>query len=266
MKQKHFTLTVLSFQREKKVGKEKADIWRRRRTSASLTAATRGGEAPLWTPRAAFTLIELLVVIAIIAILAAMLLPALNKARNSARTTACLSNCKQIGTCFLMYFDDNQLFLPPNGTTSDLNNGGVMTGMNPRWYSGSYLTPYGFTNTMRYCPSMTDIEHTDQTKRADCGYGMVVNNKKRKLSDWVDPSSALLSMDYTNQYHWYDSASGKYLDAAYFVNETTPQRNVPWQRHDRKACILYADGHTEIMTETVFISYVKGKTHFSPKK
>ncbi|MBO5307327.1 MAG: prepilin-type N-terminal cleavage/methylation domain-containing protein [Lentisphaeria bacterium] len=66
---KQFTLTVLSFQREKKVGKEKADIWRRRRTSASLTAATRGGEAPLWTPRAAFTLIELLVVIAIIAIL-----------------------------------------------------------------------------------------------------------------------------------------------------------------------------------------------------
>ncbi|MBQ8754077.1 MAG: hypothetical protein IJZ19_03535, partial [Lentisphaeria bacterium] len=58
---KHFTLTVLSFQREKKVGKEKAGIWRRRRTSASLTAATRGGGAPLWTPRAAFTLIELLV-------------------------------------------------------------------------------------------------------------------------------------------------------------------------------------------------------------
>ena len=129
--------------------------------------------------QSAFTLIELLVVIAIIAILAAMLLPALNKARNAARTTACLSNCKQIGTCFLMYFDDNQLFLPPNGTTSDLNNGGVMTGMNPRWFSGGYFTPYGFTNSMRYCPSMTDIEHTDQTKRADCAYGMVINNKLR---------------------------------------------------------------------------------------
>ena len=59
MKQKHFTLTVLSFQREKKVGKEKAD------NGGDAAAATRGGGAPLWTPlwtpRAAFTLIEFLV-------------------------------------------------------------------------------------------------------------------------------------------------------------------------------------------------------------
>ena len=54
MKQK-FTLTVLSFQREKKVGKEKAG------NGGDVAAATRGGGAPLWTPRAAFTLIELLV-------------------------------------------------------------------------------------------------------------------------------------------------------------------------------------------------------------
>lgn len=56
MKVKKFTLTVLSFLREKKVGKEKAD------NGGDVAAATRGGEAPLWTPRAAFTLIELLVV------------------------------------------------------------------------------------------------------------------------------------------------------------------------------------------------------------
>ena len=211
-----------------------------------------------------FTLIELLVVIAIIAILAAMLLPALNKARNAARTTACLSNCKQIGTCFLMYFDDNQLFLPPNSTTSELNNKGIMVGMKPRWYSGGYFTPYGFTSSMRYCPSMTDIEHTDQTKRADCGYGMVNHFGKRKLTRWLDPSSALLSMDYSNAYQWYDSSG--YLDYSNFYNTTKPAKNVPWQRHDRKANILYADGHTETMGETVFLSYVKGKTYFSKNK
>ncbi|MBQ8756209.1 MAG: hypothetical protein IJZ19_14340, partial [Lentisphaeria bacterium] len=53
MKNKKFT--VLSFPREKKVGKEKAD------NGGDAAAATRGGGAPLWTPRAAFTLIELLV-------------------------------------------------------------------------------------------------------------------------------------------------------------------------------------------------------------
>ena len=55
MKNKHFTLPVLSFQREKKVGKEKAD------NAATLLRHQRE-QSPLWTPRAAFTLIELLVV------------------------------------------------------------------------------------------------------------------------------------------------------------------------------------------------------------
>ena len=60
-----------------------------------------------------FTLIELLIVIAIIAILAGMLLPALNKARESARGSYCISNLKQQGTGFNMYFSDNREWCPP---------------------------------------------------------------------------------------------------------------------------------------------------------
>lgn len=55
---------------------------------------------------AGFTLIELLVVIAIIAILAAILFPVFAQAREKARQISCLSNMRQMGTAFQMYWQD----------------------------------------------------------------------------------------------------------------------------------------------------------------
>ena len=67
--------------------------------------------------RRGFTLIELLVVIAIIAILAAILFPVYARLKEKAIRTLCLSNCKQLGTAFQLYLDENDGTYPGCGAT-----------------------------------------------------------------------------------------------------------------------------------------------------
>src|SRR5438094_5376899 len=78
---------------------------RRSEIQDRLAPRPRGRESSMRN-RNGFTLIELLVVIAIIAVLAAILFPVFAQAREKARQTACLSNCKQIGTAVMMYAQD----------------------------------------------------------------------------------------------------------------------------------------------------------------
>jgi len=97
-----------------------------RRKSPAFGGSTPGVKAR----QRAFTLIELLVVIAIIAILAAILMPVLDKAKQRALTAECLNNMKQLQTCYRMYVDDNNDFLPLNAV------GGIVNGINS-WITNS---------------------------------------------------------------------------------------------------------------------------------
>lgn len=63
-------------------------------------------------PDRGFTLIELLVVIAILAILAAILFPVFATAKAAAKSGVCLSNLRQLGFAWQMYFQDNDDRMP----------------------------------------------------------------------------------------------------------------------------------------------------------
>ncbi|MCS6862516.1 MAG: DUF1559 domain-containing protein [Abditibacteriales bacterium] len=94
----------------------------------------------------AFTLIELLVVIAIIAILAAILMPVFAQAREKARTASCQSNLKQIMSAILMYNQDYDEQVMPNGWYQLGTTGNWITWM-------ELVNPYIKNEQVFKCPS-----------------------------------------------------------------------------------------------------------------
>jgi prepilin-type N-terminal cleavage/methylation domain-containing protein/prepilin-type processing-associated H-X9-DG protein len=82
------------------------------KTNKQIVAAQNTSRQNVRSRTTAFTLIELLVVIAIIAILAAMLLPALARAKDTAKRGACGSNTRQVAIAFKLFLGDNNDHFP----------------------------------------------------------------------------------------------------------------------------------------------------------
>ncbi len=85
--------------------------------------------------RSAFSLLEVLLVIAVIALLMALLIPGLGAARERARRLICAGNLRQWGIAVQFYRDDNNDYLPQEGT---YRSGGIF--QPGRWYNE--LPPY----------------------------------------------------------------------------------------------------------------------------
>lgn len=229
-----------------------------------------------------FTLIELLVVIAIIAILAALLLPVLSKARTRALSVQCISNLKQLQTCWHLYTLDSDDVLAPNNSVVGIpGSEGMAIASGASWCLGSarydtsttniqngLLFPYNRSVQIYHCPA-DDSTIQDgggnplpQLRTRSYNMSQSVNGFPefdpvmrdyipcfKKLTQIRNPniSSCLVFID-EHKDTMYDALFGMPTE---FYDHSKTWWDMPANRHSQGANLSFADGHVEHWKWTV---------------
>ena len=197
--------------------------------------------------RSAFTLIELLVVIAIIAILAAVLLPALQSARGRSQGMACLSNSKQLGSIYLFYADDYNSYLP---CRDNLLGGFTPAGESisaKNWLDGVVLFYLSRGDASKKPVEVLRCPLENSTEDITTNYGLnyliaTEDGRGLKISSLANHSkTAMLVENYGHLCYGYDVIN---TSRTHVTGNIGPNR-APYFRHNKRASVIFADGHAE---------------------
>ncbi len=224
-------------------------------------------------PPRGFTLIELLVVIAIISVLMALAVPVLSKARGLARSAGCLSNLRQLQTCWLMYANDHDGTLPPNMSIYDIKTGEPILGVDTRvtWCAGNartdtntvniergYLFPYNRSTGIYRCPAdasrvagsalrrtrsynmSQSINGVPFTREMDAALAIPTFKKLMQIRH-PDPANLFVFIE-VHEDSIVDSLFGIPIPGSEFDGTWF---DLPANRHNNGCNLSFADGHVE---------------------
>jgi len=237
-----------------------------------LSTASSIGRKPA---QRAFTLVELLVVIAIIAVLASFLFSALGKARQTAAAIGCTSNLRQLGAASMLYAGDNDGEL-------------VYAVYYDEWrtYWPNKLDSYVAVKVSKgrtledalgvfSCPSST--LSTQLGGRAQYGKNAFINGTYRldRLGQWgMFDGFTLASIDKPSRYYFIgdssddgDGTAEREIGSSPTVDESTLTVLGLRALHQRKANIMFADGHVKAVAFQDIVPTIQhGQPPWSPRR
>jgi len=216
--------------------------------------------------RRGFTLLELLAVIFTLAALAALLLPVLNKAKIKAQRTSCLSNLRQLGLAWVLYYTDNNGRLvesyPVNNPNAwilgDVRNPSEATNID-LLYQGK-LYAYNRNIGIYRCPADRGVKVETKVLAADRSYSMNSFMGARDASVGPIPANAGRYVLFYAKDHEIPKPSSLWvlldedersINDGFFVTDPEGQEWIDFpansaHRHDYSFALNFADCHSEI--------------------